>query len=370
MQDVNITRAKLPIDVLGQSFNFRGQSEATCHHPAPHPQRLPYRLCRGRPSIWSRLILPPERGGLGSVLPSRSRYIKISIDQCHWLLEASASEAGVEDLGLRMSENRRLSNLGPLALATRDASSLREMVHAVIRYLPLHTDVLALFFEESDDLAIITAGLISSRLSSARQLIEMAVGVTYRVMGQLRGSPGNNWLVWFSHSSPKDITTHLRVFGPRVEFARDFNAIICTVRDLDTPLPTADPVMARHVKQYLEPLLARINATVSDKVRQLVYETLPSGRCSVKQIASSIGMDRRTLHRHLTRDGETFSSIVDAARADLARRYVEDRARSLSEVAYLLGFSGASAFSRWFRERFGGSPTSRRTADHERIKSK
>ena len=124
------------------------------------------------------------------------------------------------------------------------------------------------------------------------------------------------------------------------------------------PLPAADPVMARHVQQYLEPLVERATTTVSDKVRQLVYELLPSGRCSVKWIASSIGMDRRTLHRHLARDGETFSSVVDAARADLARRYVKDRGRSLSEVAYLLGFSGASAFSRWFRERFGRSPTS------------
>jgi AraC-like DNA-binding protein len=226
-----------------------------------------------------------------------------------------------------------------------------------------------LFFEERDDLAIIKAELIGSRLSSARQLIEMAVGVTYRVMGQLLGSPGN-WLVWFSHSAPKDMTTYLRVSGPRVEFGRDFNAIICAARDLDTLLPAADPVMARHVKQYLEPLLTRQNVTVSDKVTQLVYELLPSGHCSVKRIASRIGMDRRTLHRHLTRDGETFSSLVDTARADLATRYVKDRGRSLSEVAYLLGFSGASAFSRWFRDRFGSSPTSLRTADHDRTKSK
>jgi AraC-like DNA-binding protein len=188
-------------------------------------------------------------------------------------------------------------------------------------------------------------------------------------MGQLLGSPGNDWRVWFSHSAPKDVTTHLRVFGPRVEFGRDFNAIICTIRDLDTPLPAADTVMVRHVKQYLEPLLARVDATVSDKVRQLVYDLLPSGRCSVKRIASSMGMDRRTLHRHLTRDGEIFSSIVDTARTDLARRFVKERGRSLSEVAYLLGFSGTSAFSRWFRERFGHSPTSWRTANHDRTKS-
>jgi AraC-like DNA-binding protein len=296
--------------------------------------------------------------------------IKISIDKCQWLLEVSAGKARVEDFGLRMSENRRLSNLGPLALATRDAGSLREVLGTVIRYMRLHTDVFSVFLEESNDLAVIKADLIGSRLSSARQMIEMAAGVTYRVMGQLLGSPSKNWLVWFSHSAPKDITTHLRVFGPRVEFGRQFNGIICAAGDLDMPLPAGDPVMARHVKQYLEPLLARVNATVSDQVRQLVYELLPSGRCSVKRISSGVGMDRRTLHRHLARDGETFCSIVDAARADLARRYVKDRGRPLSEVGYLLGFSGSSAFSRWFRQRYGRSPTSWRTADHNRTESK
>jgi hypothetical protein len=88
---------------------------------------------------------------------------KISIDKCHWLLEVLASEARVEDFGLRISENRRLSNLGPLALATRDASSLREVLDAVIRYMRLHTDVFVVSLEEIDELAIVKAELIGSR---------------------------------------------------------------------------------------------------------------------------------------------------------------------------------------------------------------
>ena len=67
-------------------------------------------------------------------------------------------------------------------------------------------------------------------------------------------------------------------------------------------------------------------------------------------------MNPRTLHRYLAREGETCSSIVDAVRVDLARRYVEDKGRSLSEVSDLLGFSALSSFSRWFRARFASSP--------------
>jgi AraC-like DNA-binding protein len=63
------------------------------------------------------------------------------------------------------------------------------------------------------------------------------------------------------------------------------------------------------------------------------------------------------------RPRETFSSIVDTVRIDLAQRYVKDRGRSLSDVAHLLGFSCSSAFSRWFRGKFGRSPLSWRDAD-------
>jgi hypothetical protein len=77
--------------------------------------------------------------------------------------------------------------------------------------------------EESDDLAIVKAELIGSRLSHVRQIMEMAIGVGYRVMRQLLGSTRQTWPVWFAHSAPKNMSSHLRVFGPRVEFEREVN---------------------------------------------------------------------------------------------------------------------------------------------------
>ena len=154
--------------------------------------------------------------------------------------------------------------------------------------------------------------------------------------------------------------------GPLALAMHSVTGLLFTRRDLDAPLPGADPVMARHVKRYLDPMLARSHGTMSERVRQLVYEQLSTGRCAAEQAANSFGMDRRTLHRHLDRYGETFSSIVDEVRSDLALHYFEDHRRSLSEVALLLGFSAPSAFSRWFRNRFGCSPTSWRTAERSR----
>ena len=67
-------------------------------------------------------------------------------------------------------------------------------------------------------------------------------------------------------------------------------------------------------------------------------------------------MDRRTLHRRLAVTGDTFTAIVDSVRAGLAERYLAGERYRLTEISDLLGFAAPSAFSRWFRARFGESP--------------
>ena len=50
-------------------------------------------------------------------------------------------------------------------------------------------------------------------------------------------------------------------------------------------------------------------------------------------------------------------SSARSARRELALRYLEDPNKSATDVTFLLGFSGQSAFSRAFRRWTGSSPT-------------
>lgn len=93
------------------------------------------------------------------------------------------------------------------------------------------------------------------------------------------------------------------------------------------------------------------------RVRELIEVLLPTGHCSIVQVARSLGVDRRTVQRRLAGSGQTFSSLLNAVRAELAERLVPNPRRSLTEIAEALGFSEPSAFSRWFRGQFGCSPT-------------
>jgi AraC-like DNA-binding protein len=144
------------------------------------------------------------------------------------------------------------------------------------------------------------------------------------------------------------------MFGPEVEFCCDFNGVICRSSDLDAPNRWADPRLARYAQQYVDSI-ARADETFSEKVRELVAAMLSSGNYRMERIAEHLGIDRKTVHRRLAEESKSFSEVVDAIRTEIVKQHIEDRERPLSDVAEMLGFSDVSAFSRWFKRRFGCS---------------
>jgi AraC-like DNA-binding protein len=91
-----------------------------------------------------------------------------------------------------------------------------------------------------------------------------------------------------------------------------------------------------------------------------VRARLPDGFPSLEQIASDLRLSARTVQRELHHDGLSYQSLVEAARRDLALSYMRQRQLPLSEIAFLVGYSELSAFSRAVRRWTGQSPRSLR----------
>jgi len=273
------------------------------------------------------------------------------------LLEASAAASGAEDFGLRMSETRQLSVLGPLGMVLRDSPTLHDALMAMMRYITLHSEAVVLGVEERETAFIIHMSLMAESSGSTRQAEEMVLGSLYRMIRELIGPAWCARRICVAHGAPRRVTSHLRVFGRAVDFGCDFNGIICEPRDMDVVPPAARPELARYAHAYLDSLVARATQTMAEKIRRIVLSLLPTGNCCIERVAGQLGVDRRTIHRKLMQEGLTFSDIVDEVRAMLAVQYLGQSGRSVSYVAVLLGFSMQSAFSRWFRGRFGCTPS-------------
>ncbi len=266
--------------------------------------------------------------------------------------------SGQEAFGLLLAETRGLANLGMLALVLREEPTLRAVMQSSARYARLHNAGVQLRLDDAGDIALLhVVANMQGGHGVWRQTIEMSTGIVLRMLKALSGNTFRPTSICFAHERPASLEVHHRVLGTAIGFSQECDAIVCRGRDLDMPIPAADPTLNREVKRWMEMQLANLRDEPAQRARQIVRMLLPSGLCSVDQVAQHLGVHRRTLNRHLAVEGESVTTIINAVRAELAKEYLANSKRKLYEVAELLGFSSAGDFSRWFRGQFGKTPS-------------
>lgn len=109
----------------------------------------------------------------------------------------------------------------------------------------------------------------------------------------------------------------------------------------------------RIVENYLETL---DQTKVTSKVRELLVDLLPSGNAHQHRIAQRLHKSTSSLQRQLQTEGTSYREVLEKTRSSLAREYLQDDKYSHAQIAYLLGFSDQSNFSRAFKRWNGMGP--------------
>jgi AraC-like DNA-binding protein len=278
------------------------------------------------------------------------------------VLERSAIESGLEDFGLRLAGLRRLATLGPLSVVLSQEPDLRSALTLLCRYEHSYNEALRMRLDEDGDLATMRLWFEFGEPAPTRQALELATAALLGIVRELLGRQWEPLSVCFTHRAPASLTAHRAAFGPRLQFGHEFTGLVFYAVELDAANRASDPLLRPYAEQLRRALGAPPAATVTGQVTQLIEMLLPVGRCSTAQVSRSLAVTQRTLHRQLDAEGQSFSAIVHATREVLAQRYLSADRYSLTDVSELLGFTAPSAFSRWFRERFGVSPTQWRAA--------
>jgi len=98
------------------------------------------------------------------------------------------------------------------------------------------------------------------------------------------------------------------------------------------------------------------------QVKTMLIEMMPSGQIAEDVVANELNLSLRTLQRKLGEEKTSFSALYKKIRQDMAGEYIKDSAMSMTEIAFLLGFSEQANFSRAYRRWYGTSPSAAREA--------
>jgi len=271
------------------------------------------------------------------------------------LLHEAERDARRPDFVLMVVREFTLATMGPVGVLASVQSTVGAALSVLCHYSADGRRRMRAALERDGAEASLRYYLRGESPARAPRSAELAVGLAYRALQSLAGPDWRARRVTLTCTAPDDAAPYEALFG-EVSFAQPFDAIAFDAADLDRPLPSADPELARAAAAYLAKVAPVAQVRFADEVREIIAALLPHGACSADEVAARLGVDRRTVHRRLAEAGVTFSDLLQAVRQEAARAGMA-KGDPAATLARALGLSGPSAFSRWFRQTYGAPPS-------------
>ncbi|MCA9605820.1 MAG: AraC family transcriptional regulator [Myxococcales bacterium] len=274
------------------------------------------------------------------------------------LLELAAIRMGAPRLGLRVGLAHAPSALGVLGYVLVHSPDLGTAVKNLQRFVGAHQQGASLTIEEAGDEVRVGYRILDPSIQPRVQDAELTIGVGVALYRGLCGASFRAREVWLEHGAPDDDAEHRELLGCPVRFGMPTNAVVLDRDSMRQPTRAPDPallpILERHASRILEER-ARASS-LAEQVRAAAAERLRDGVPSALDLARPLGMSEATLRRRLEDEGTSFRAELDAARQALALRYMADLGLTISEVAFLCGYSDGTAFHRAFKRWTGDTP--------------
>jgi AraC-like DNA-binding protein len=243
-----------------------------------------------------------------------------------------------------MVKANALGIIGYLASASESRRNAFELVKGLT---PLLWEDVECDLESGSEVAFIRCRTGSDPQAS-HFTTEYAVGLTVtmsRVLGAGRSDPLE---ARFSYSAPEYAEEYQRILRLPIRFDAGEDGVLFPISMMDSLNPSADAALRQLLERYAADQLAKIpmSARFSQRIRACILSMLPLGSLNADTVAARFSMSSRTLRRRLQREATSYHEILDDVRAELARHYLTKEKRGIDEVAFLLGFSDPSAFTK------------------------
>ncbi len=260
-------------------------------------------------------------------------------------------------LGLHVGGSIHARQLGLVGYAIFYSRNLHSAMYRFARYVRILSDAVQFDIEESAEEASFT-WTVHPVLAALRHPVETGVALMVALGRELTDTDISPRRVELPGPQPDDVSEYRRYFGCPVEFDRPAARVTSERGVLNLPCKAPDATLVAYLDELatakMNPLEDR-EEKMTHAVRRALWSMLPGGRPDLWRTAEELGVSVRTLQRRLGEEGSSFSRVLDELRRDLSNELLADRSISVSEVAFMLGYSEPSAFQRAYRRWWGVS---------------
>ncbi|MDD1781805.1 AraC family transcriptional regulator [Enterovibrio sp. ZSDZ35] len=313
------------------------------------------------PSYWYR-ALSPDTGLVES--NTLSQNTKVSFREMEAIIASTFEKSGTFSPLFEAANNLELLDIGPVALAFHSAPTLNVAIETLANGFSLINPMLRLHLAIQDngdaELWFLDHEDFSTqeKISAISQVYYFALVIRF-IREALNHSKYRFKLGLMQYQvSDKAILELAKLSGCDISNGHPLRRLFLPKALLDSPCRHANASLFQATRPLVEnELMAMRNNLISQQVMaempNLVLEDL-----SLPTMANLLNMSERSLSRKLAAEGASFKQLQDRFKKEKALQLLQSGQLSVTSVAFELGYSDLSAFSRAFRRWTGLAPTS------------
>jgi AraC-like DNA-binding protein len=258
-------------------------------------------------------------------------------------------------------QDSRRMKAGTFAMLCHSVLSCKTLGHAIERRLRFYAlildDLSGTLLRDAQEARIV----LYERVAGASQRVfahELLLLLLYGVSCWLVGRRIPVLRTEFSYAEPAHSAEYRLMHCANLSFNRPNTVIAFEASYLDLPVVQNERSIKEFLRTAPESILLKYknSSSLTARVRRRLRQFLPDALPDFEGLSDELNMTPATMRRRLHEEGESYQSIKDQLRRDLAIGYLSHSSRSVMDIALELGFSERSAFHRAFRKWTGASP--------------
>ena len=279
-------------------------------------------------------------------------------------MDAAAAAMRDDQLGLTLSRAVPKGTYALVEFICRSAGTMREAMESLARFGRIINAGVDWVFLQRDGYGVLEHRVPAETEGLGRILNEYTMAFVARAGIEMLGSGWKMQRVFFAHPAPANTAPLTAHFGIAPTFGTGISGMEVSDAVLSLPIPSADPALKRYLEDQGRAVLETrpVSTDLVGLIRQELVRRLGKTEAKVETVADALGLSPRTLQRRLEGEKTSFQEVLDGVREQLAMSYLVNDSLTVSEIAYLLGYSELRAFDRAFRRWTGKTPVAWRGA--------
>jgi AraC-like DNA-binding protein len=285
---------------------------------------------------------------------------RLSIEVFHKLAQTGKAMTNEPGLVPKFASHADFSEVSIAGLIANASPTMLDALLQLNRYgrlaidVPYHGESSLMFeFGDVDDF------ILDQRIPNAVHADILEISFTYLITGPRAFLPREHVVsVELMGARPKHVDVLEQIWQCPIQFNAPRNAIRIPKWVAGHPVRLQPDYVFDILSRHAEGLLksAPMQSEFSAKLERLIMAELHTGEVTIEWVSQRLNLSRQSIYRRLKAENTTFEELFDNLRHRMALVYLLERKSTVSETAFLLGFSDPSPFSRAFKRWTGKTP--------------